>query len=57
MDAYWAGTDAGREKLDAELDEYWAAKGDDAAAAEDGGDVAGGDAAAAAAEGEVEQEA
>lgn len=28
MDEYWLGSDKGKEKLDAELDDYWAQKKD-----------------------------
>lgn len=50
MDAYWLGSDKGKEKLDAEMDEYWAtARKDQGTDDAEGGDAHDG-------EGEVEGE-
>lgn len=41
MDEYWLGSDKGKEKLDAELDDYWANKGKDDEEEAAGGEEAG----------------
>lgn len=51
MDAYWLGSDKGKDKLDAELDDYWAN-----ARKEDGEDVEEGEGAGDEHDGEADGE-